>query len=221
MNSLPAAKLLSGGIPKTDLVHTLCFSYGWHDVPPNFNFDHRVRMAVSGFALHRGQGKWRHCNTFNDVTRAMKVMLPECDMSQYWCYVVSFPATDWRLNSMGKSGFMTPEDMYSQVHDDFYAVGGRNITIEADYDFGKNGLTYYMFGKMFWEPTMSLAQLKALRDRWIVRSYGAAAAGYMSRYYDLMSPRIFSARRTYGPWRSATSSRPTPQLRRARRRSSG
>jgi hypothetical protein len=191
VKSLPAADRLSGGIPKTDLVHTLCFSYSWHDVPPNFNFDHRVRMAVSGFALHRGQGKWRYCNTFNDVMRAMQVMLPECDMSQYWCYMVSFPASGWGITRLGNGGFLTPSEVHAQVHDDFYAVGGRNLAIEMDYDFGNNGLTYYMYAKMFWAPTMSLSQLKALRDRWLLRSYGAPAAGIMSQYYDLMSPKNF------------------------------
>jgi hypothetical protein len=191
VKSLPAAKRLSGGIPKTDLIHTLCYSYGRHDVPPNFNFDRRVRMCVSGYAGHRGQGKWLHCNTFNDVMRAMQVMLPQSDMSQYWVHVVSFPGSDWGLNSVGEAGFLTPEDVFSQVHDNLYAVGGRNIGVEMDEDHGKNGLTYYMYAKIFWEPTMSLARLKALRDRWLVRSYGAAAAGVMGRYYDLMSPNNF------------------------------
>jgi hypothetical protein len=191
VKSLPAADQLSGGIPKTNLIHTLCYSYGAHDVPPNFNFDHRVRMCVSGYTSHRGQGKWLYCNSFNDVMRAMQVMLPQCDMSQYWVYIVSFPSSDWGLNTMGDAGFLTPEDVYSRVHDNFYAVGGRNLGVEMDVDFGKNGLTYYMYAKMFWEPTMSLAQLQALRDRWILRSYGAEAAGVMSQYYDLMSPRNF------------------------------
>jgi hypothetical protein len=189
--ALPAANRLSDGIPKTNLIHTITFSYGTHDVPPNFNFDHRVRMNVSGYALHRGKGKWRYCNTFQDVMQAMEVMLPECDMSQYWVVIVSYPNSDWGLSAIGYAGFSTPGDIYSQVHDGFYAVGGRNIAIEADYDFGKMGLTYYMYGKMFWEPTMSLSQLSAYRDRWILRSYGAAAANIMNEYYDWMSPANF------------------------------
>jgi hypothetical protein len=92
---------------------------------------------------------------------------------------------------------MTPEEVYSEVHDNFHAVGGRNLGIECDEDHGKLGLTYYLYAKICWEPTMSLARLKALRDRWIERSYGKAAFGFMSSYYDYMATDFASS---YSGW---------------------
>ena len=192
VKSLPAANQLSGGILKTNLVHTLCFSYGAGTTcRPTLTSTTGCGCVSPGILVIAARENGCTATRSTDVMRAMQVMLPECDMSQYWVYVVSFPGSDWGLNTIGEAGFLTPEDVYSQVHDNFYAVGGRDIGVEMDVDFGKNGLAYYMYAKMFWEPTMSLAQLKALRDRWLLRSYGAPAAGFMSQYYDLMSPKNF------------------------------
>ena len=200
VKSLPAEKQQSGGIPKSKLIHTLCYSYGNHDVPPNFNFDQRVRMCVSIYTPHRSHGKWQYCQSLTDVMHAMKVMLPESDFGQYWVLINSYPGSDWGLNSVGYESGKTPEDVYSEVHDNFYAVGGRNLGIECDEDHGKLGLTYYMYAKLCWEPTMSLAQLKALRDRWINRCYGTAAFSFMSQYYDYITKDFVSS---YSGWARA------------------
>ncbi|MFA7335057.1 MAG: hypothetical protein WC130_12310, partial [Kiritimatiellia bacterium] len=187
IDSLPPANQTSGGINKKSLVTALSLSYYVHDVPPNFNLDPRVRVSDAIFPAHRGQGKWKHCISHEDVTKAFSTLSPQPGSS--YALLSQSLYTDWGVgNAADRRG--SASDIQAYISRD-YQAGGRGIAGQGDINFGKMALHYYMLSKMFWNATLTVDQLDALRARWITRAFGANAAGVMKKYYDLMLPENY------------------------------
>ncbi len=185
---LPATNRVSGGLSKTNLVLVSCLSYGRHDVPPNFNDDPRVCVSVADYPEHRGLGKWMGCATKADVMKAFSYLTPQPSIV-YWILAQSIPS-DWGLENIAADAFSSASDIHAAVQGP-YNAGCRAILAQMDYNFGKLGLDYYLYSKMFWNPSLTVAQLDALRTRWITRAYGTDALPFMLDYYSLMQPKNF------------------------------
>ncbi|MFA5343012.1 MAG: Ig-like domain-containing protein [Kiritimatiellia bacterium] len=183
VDSLPAANRLSGGISKKNLVITSCLSYYYHDVPPNFNLDRRVRVTPSFFYQHAGKGKWVNCAGYRDLMKAFsKVSLYPA--SFYLLFSQSI-YSDWGVNKCLYGG-RTAAFIQDFVHTPYVEAGCKGLVAQMDFNLGKTGLDYYLYSRMMWEPELTVAQLDALRTRWITRAYGTNAAGVMKQYYDYM-----------------------------------
>ncbi|MFA7335110.1 MAG: hypothetical protein WC130_12585, partial [Kiritimatiellia bacterium] len=186
VDSLPAANRLSGGISKKNLIVASCLSYYFHDVPPNFNLDSRVAVTTAFFPTHRGKGKWVGCILSTDIMKAFWTL------SHYPGLMYSILSqslySDWGVGNIycGKSRSAVQSDVQS-----VYEAGGRGRVCQMDFNFGKSGLEYYLYSKLLWEPTLTTAQVEALRARWISRAYGANAAAVMTKYYDSMPRFVF------------------------------
>ncbi len=176
-------QVTSTGKSKKDLIRCSFYSYNYHDVPPNFNPDPRIRVMIAGYPKHRGMGKWERFATHEDVAAAFKIMLPRK------------PSGDYRIMSMayhrdeGPIG-IPPARNGSPAHiaEDLrhaYDAGFRAMRVETDYNFGKYGLAYYLMMKMLWNANLTAADLDAIRDRWLRRAFGSAWR-QMKAYYDFM-----------------------------------
>lgn len=185
IDALPARERLTAtGKAKKTLLRNSGYSYAYHDIPPNFNLDQRVRIQIAGFAKHRGQGKWKGIiDSHEDAARAFKVMLPR------------EPSGDYRImgtDTFYKNAITGVQPFWDQstaaIHADLqqtYAAGIKALSYETEYAFGRNGLGYYLMSKMLWNPRLTVRELDALRDRWFQRAFGSAAAE-MKAYYDFM-----------------------------------
>ncbi|MFA5344584.1 MAG: hypothetical protein WC381_11575, partial [Kiritimatiellia bacterium] len=185
VDSLPATNQTSGGISKKNLVISSCLSYFEHDVPPNFNLDSRVRVTVAFFPVHRGKGKWVNCATYADIMKAFSKV--SAQPSSFYAMFGQSLYTDWGVGRIYCG--QTVGYIQDFVHTP-YEAGCKGFCGQMDFNFGKSGLDYYLYAKMLWEPTLTVAQLDALRARWITRAYGPAAA-IMQKYYDFMVSGTF------------------------------
>jgi hypothetical protein len=59
--------------------------------------------------------------------------------------------------------------------------------IEADFNFGKMGLEYYLIAKLLWNPKLTLEELESIRISWLQRAFGSGWEP-MQRYYDFLAP---------------------------------
>ena len=66
-----------------------------------------------------------------------------------------------------------------------YDAGIRAMAYETDFNFGKYGLAYYLLSKVLWNVNLTPAELDAIRDRWLQRSFGSGWRE-MKTYYDFM-----------------------------------
>ncbi|MFA5343011.1 MAG: hypothetical protein WC381_03500, partial [Kiritimatiellia bacterium] len=183
VNSLPAANRLSGGISKKELIITSCLSYYFHDVPPNFNLDRRVRVTVSFFTQHRGKGKWTSTISYPDRVKAYSMLSPQPGI-RYALLSQSVVGGDWGVDQCIYSGASLGGIW--DLLDPLYEAGGKGGVWQMDLNFGKSGLDFYLFSKKMWDPELTMDQFDALRTRWITRAYGANAAGVMKQYHDYM-----------------------------------
>ncbi|MFA5343554.1 MAG: hypothetical protein WC381_06290, partial [Kiritimatiellia bacterium] len=186
VDSLPATNRLSGGISKKNLVITSSLSYFFHDVPPNFNLDRRVRVTAAFFWQHRGKGKWVGVQSYTAVVKAFS-MLSHQPGIRYFLTSQSL-YSDWGVGAIWGG---TPLRAIYDLMAPLYEAGCKGISIQMDFNFGKTGLDYYLYSKLLWEPTLTMDQLEALRTRWISRAYGANAAGVMKQYYDYTEAGTF------------------------------
>lgn len=185
IDSLPEARRVTAtGRSKKDLVRCNLLSYNYHDVPPNFNLDPRIRIKIAGFPKHRGKGKWANFRSHADMAQAYRLMLPR------------EPSVNYEIWSQGyfhdpQAGNITGSPEAEQIRQKIrneYEAGFRGFESEVDFNFGKFGLKYYLAARMLWNPRLTAEELDTLRDRWLQRAFGSAWP-QMKQYYDFMVPR--------------------------------
>ncbi|MEO6846755.1 MAG: hypothetical protein ABI254_05825, partial [Chthoniobacterales bacterium] len=201
IDSLPKEQqVTSSGKSKKALIRSSMQSYNYHDVPPNFNLDPRVRSGVAPFPKNRGIGKWENIVTQEDMSRALQIMIPEQASSNYSFYSFSFYA-DGGAGGIPAVWDASPKAI-ADIYHRYYEVGFRAISYEMDYNFGKYGLGYYLASKMLWNVNLSVKDLDAIRDRWMQRSFGSAWKE-MKAYYDFLLPKNYPVN-TPNAWGKAT-----------------
>ncbi len=183
----PAERITKDGTSKKQWVRTSLLSYNSHDVPPNFNLDPRIRVMVAGFPKHRGHGKWRNYATQADMAQAFRLMLPREPVGDYWINSISY-YRDFETSGIG--GSRLPKTIQQRITAD-YDAGFRALHMESDLNFGRMGLEYYLYSKMLWNPTLSAAELEAVRERWLQRAFGGGWQE-MKAYYNFMAPENFT-----------------------------
>lgn len=185
IKSLPAEEqLTSTGKPKNTLLRVNLLSYNFHDVPPGFNLDSRIRVKIAGFPKNRGRGKWRAFKSSSDMAEAYRLLLSGQPSVDYQIWSQSY-YHDYTMHSISGS------PLAPKIHDDLkhaYDSGFRGLEAETDFNFGKFGLRYYLATKMLWNPFLSIEDLDNIRDRWMQRAFGPAWQE-MKAYYDFMSPK--------------------------------
>jgi len=180
-------KVTASGKPKKSLVRVSGYSYNYHDVPPNFNLDPRIRLMVAGYPKHRGWGKWKSFNNQMEMAKAIRVMLPREPSGDYWIISLAYY---WDSSSNGIRGSDSAAKIARSIRDE-YDAGFKALSVETDFNFGKMGLEYYLYSRMLWNPGLTAAQLDAIRDRWLQRAYGSGWRA-MKAYYDFMTPDNFT-----------------------------
>ena len=68
----PQDRFTSTGKPKKQQIRLSLYSYNYHDVPPNFNLDPRIRVMIAGYPKHRGLGKWANFVTRLDLAQSFQ-----------------------------------------------------------------------------------------------------------------------------------------------------
>jgi hypothetical protein len=189
IDSLPEAeRVTSTGKSKKQGLRMSLQSYNYHDVPPNFNPDTRVRATIAPFPKHRGRGKWAELKTPIDVAAALKLMLPDEPSGNYFFYSFSY------YNDGGAEGIpprWSPSPAaIAKTYRDMYDAGFRSVGVEIDFNFGKYGPGYYLAGKALWDVSLGEQGLDRLRDRWLQRAYGSAWKE-MKAYHDFMLPENY------------------------------
>lgn len=189
IDALPKEEqVTSTGKSKKDLARVSFYSYNYHDVPPGFNPDQRIRVMIASYPKHRGMGKWKDFATQQDMARAFQIMLPREPSGDYRIYSLSY------YRDYGISGIPEPRDYSAQaIATNFktsYDAGFKAMSIETDFNFGKQGLAYYLITKILWDTTLTPEQLDAIRDRWFQRSFGSAWQEAKA-YYDYMLPNNY------------------------------
>jgi hypothetical protein len=175
-------QLTKTGQSKRRNTRTSLYSYGYHDVPPNFNLDPRIRVMVASFPVHRGKGKW--IKTYGrGIFDAWNKMLPAEPTGCYWILSNAY-YTDSNLSRLSGS----PDAATIAATDQsLISMHIRSIVAETDLNFGKDGLLYYLHSKMLWNPKLTAEQLEAVRTRWLQRAFGKGWPA-MKEYYDGMAP---------------------------------
>lgn len=184
IDSLPPEKrITSTGKSKKEMVRCSGYSYNFHDVPPNFNLDPRIRVMIASYPKHRGWGKWKNFKTQMDMAKAFQKMLPREPSGDYRIISLAYyhdPGTAGIPAAWSASPKSILEDLKTT-----YQAGIKALSCETDFNFGKYGLAYYLMTKVLWNPKMSLAELEQIRDRWFQKAFGSAWKE-MKQYYDFM-----------------------------------
>jgi len=186
----PADQVTAAGLAKRDLVRTSFLSYNFHDVPPGFQPDARMRIMVAGYPKHRGRGKWRELATQEDVAAAMRVLLPREPPATYSIWSLAY-YQDFGLEGVTPTRSSRADPLHAQFAG-WHEAGLRGFNCETDFNFGKHGLDYYLMAKLLWDASLTVEDLDALRDRWFQRAFGSGAAP-MKAYYDLLTPESWYA----------------------------
>ncbi|MEU5697213.1 hypothetical protein [Actinosynnema sp. NPDC020468] len=195
LDSRPEAeRVTSTGKSKKSLLRASLYSYNYHDVPPHFNLDPRLRVSVAGFAKHRGAGEWRSLVTHLDIGQAMARLLPGSPSADYRIYSTA-TATDWGMSNLPVRHNLSAGAIADDVSS-YYRGGFRAFAAETDLNFGKFGLGYYLIAKMLWKPTTTPAELDALRDRWLQRAFGRGWVK-MKEFADFMLPPNYPVNTPY------------------------
>jgi len=188
IDSLPESeRVTSTGKSKKELVRASLYSYNYHDVPPNFNLDPRIRIMVAGYPKHRGIGKWFAYKSNTDIASAFRILLPREPLADY--QILSFSRYRDHLPAL-MAGRSTLAKAVIGDYKPKYDAGFRAFSGEADLNFGKMGLFYYLSSKVLWNPRITSEELDRIRDRWFQRSFGPVWQE-MKVYYDFMSPENF------------------------------
>jgi hypothetical protein len=182
-------RVTSTGKSKKELVRMSLQCYNYHDVPPNFNPDMRIRATIAPFPKHRGMGKWEGLKNPIDVAAALKVMLPNEPSGNYFFYSFSFYG-DGGTEGIPARWSPSPAAIL-KAYKEMYDAGFRSVGVEIDFNFGKMGLGYYMASKALWNVNQSVAELDQVRDRWLKRAYGSAWQE-MKAYHDFMLPENYA-----------------------------
>lgn len=181
----PAERVTATGTAKKALARCSLYSYNYHDVPPNFNPDQRIRVSIAPFPKHRGLGKWEKLATQEDVARAFQILLPREPSGDYSFYS---EALYWDLGPEGiPPGWDQSAAALAAAYRRAYDAGYRGIVRETDFNFGKYGPGYYLTAKILWNVNLGAKGLDAMRDRWLQRAFGSAWRE-MKAYYDFFTP---------------------------------
>ena len=181
-------RVTTTGKKKKELLRDSGYSYNYHDVPPDFNLDPRIRLMIASYPKHRGAGKWKIFASQQDLAKAFQVMLPREPSGDYRIISLSYYLDPGTGNiPPGWSG--SPASLQKDLRES-YAAGFKAIQCETDFNFGKYGLAYYLYARLLWSPNMSVFDVDALRDRWLHRAYGSAWKE-MKAYYDYMLPENY------------------------------
>ncbi|MBB4966353.1 hypothetical protein [Saccharothrix violaceirubra] len=179
----PGDRVTSTGKSKKSLLRASFYSYNYHDVPPHFNLDPRIRVAIAGYTKHRGVGEWRSIVTHLDIGQAMARLLPAEPPADYRIYSVAH-ATDWGMANLPARHDLSAAAIADDISA-YHRGGFRTFLAETDLNFGKFGLGYYLMAKMLWNPTLTAAQLDAVRTRWLQRAFGRGWAK-VKEFVDFM-----------------------------------
>lgn len=184
IDGLPAERQkTSAGRSKKELLRCSLYSYNFHDVPPHFNLDPRIRVMIASYPKHRGRGPWKSLASQEDMARAFQKMLPREPSGDYRIISLSF-FQDPGLDNIPAGWSAAPGSIQRDLSRT-YRAGIKALACETDYNFGRYGLAYWLYAKMLWNPSMTADELDALRDRWLQRAYGTAWRE-MKAYYDFM-----------------------------------
>jgi len=184
IDSLPAEQqVTSSGRSRKEAIRCSFYSYNYHDTPPNFNLDPRIRVMIASYPKHRGRGKWKEFVTQTDLAQAFRVMLPREPSGDYWIISLSY-YSDYSLDGLRPRGNSSPGFLANRHHE-HCAAGFRALNVETDFNFGRMGLTYYLLSQLLWNPQLTAEELDAIRDRWLHRAYGGGSEA-MKEYYDFM-----------------------------------
>jgi hypothetical protein len=184
IDSLPAPEqVTSTGRSKKELVRCSLYSYGFHDIPPHFNLDPRIRVMIAGYPKHRGLGEWKDFASALDVAAAFSRLLPREPSGEYRIISLAY-YHDSSLNGIPAKWSAAPASLLRDLKAKFDA-GVRALNHEIDFNSGKYGLAYYLLGKVLWNVEQTPEELDALRDRWMQRAYGSGWQE-MKAYYDFL-----------------------------------
>jgi len=183
----PEQRLTAAGESKKELTRCSLYSYNFHDVPPNFNLDPRIRVMIAGYPKHRSTGKWKNFASQQDMAEAFRVLLPREPSGDYWILSLAYY---WDHDLKKIRGSRLPAAVHESITAQ-YTAGFRALTAEVDFNFGKLGLEYYLFTKMLWNPRLTKQELFQIRERWLQRSYGSGWR-VMDEYYDYIAKEKFA-----------------------------
>lgn len=183
-------RLTRTGKDRKAMIRCSLYSYNYHDVPPHFNLDHRIRLQVGGFAKQRGAGEWRTLAAREDIAGAFHILLPDEPIGNY-AYL-----SDVGWSSDGKSpgkvarvlpAWGSSAQAIADIFDPLTRSGVRSYFAETKgCGFGRHGLGLYLIGKHLWRP-LTIAQLDAVRDQWFQRAFGPGWRK-LKEYYDVIEP---------------------------------
>jgi len=195
LDSLPEKqRVTSTGQSKKDAVRCSLYSYNYHDVPPNFNLDPRIRVMIASYPKHRGRGKWKAFASQTDLAQAYRVMLPREPSGDYWIISLSY-YWDRSMEGLKLPWDASPAFLARRQHD-HYAAGFRALSVETDFNFGRLGLGYYLMSQILWNTRLTAEQLDTIRDRWLQRAFGSGWQP-MKQYYDYVLPANYPVNSPY------------------------
>lgn len=188
-------KRTTTGHPIKERVRCSLYSYNFHDVPPNFNLDPRIRVKVATFPKHRGLGKWKNFRSATDIASAFRQLSPR-EPSAIYKIISMARYRDGDLN--GIRG-MTGVGQIGKEIRDLYEAGIRSFSAETDFNFGGMGLPYWLYAKTLWHARLSAEELHALRDHWLQLAFGQGWRE-MKKYHDFLESgqMAISAPRNWG-----------------------
>jgi hypothetical protein len=179
----PSERKTSTGKSKKELIRCSHYSYNYHDVPPDFNLDPRIRVMIASYPKHRGMGKWKNFVTQQDLAKAFQIMLPREPSGDYWIISLAY-YSDFGIDGLVAGRSASAESVVKSLSSE-YNVGIKALSVETDFNFGKFGLEYYLMSKVLWNAKLTAKELDAIRDRWFKRAFGSGWKE-MKEYYDFM-----------------------------------
>lgn len=208
-------KLTKTGKDRRALIRSGLSSYGDRDVPPHFNLDPRVRIAIAHFAVNRGNRDWLMLLTRAEIAEAMAKMVPE-PVANYvnladWGrgvvdddhHVVADPKTTFHVlphqwGNSARSILGLFENLVGSQRVRFTAAGVRSWHDEMAWmGYTHHALGFYLMGKYLRDPTLDEARLNEIRNTWLKRAFGPGADAVRA-YLDFTEPHVglTSARRS-------------------------
>ncbi len=161
-------RVTSTGQSRKNATRCSFYCYNYHDVPPNFNPDPRIRVMIASYPKHRGRGKWKAFASQTDLAHAFRVMLPREPSGDYWIISLSY-FSDPGLDGFKPRWNASPQFLATRQQE-HYDAGFRALNVEMDFNFGRLGLGYYLISEQLWNPRLSPG-----RARCHSRSLAAAA----------------------------------------------
>ena len=132
IDSLPATDQRTGsGKPKKSLIQLSHLSYGWHDVPPNFNLDGRLRIMIAGYPKHRGIGKWKQFVSRIDLGLAFRKLIPSKYPAHYEYFSIAY-YSDYALSMLPSAKSSSARAVFNEFNA-YWVAGFKAISAEMDF----------------------------------------------------------------------------------------